>query len=108
MWPAALKQKLGPHKADPVDIGRIKRLKFGEACDIDHHLNLFAGGGQHGATERCRRLPQPRLFVTTPTIDSSRIAVGIDNEESRVTVQQGVAAVFEMIDVYTHNHGHAA
>ena len=105
---ATLEQKLGPHQADAVDIGRIKHLKFGETRDIDHHLNRLAGGRQRRAMERSRRLPQLRLFVTTLTINSSRIAVGIDNEKSRVAVEQGIATVFEMIDVYPHDHRHAA
>jgi len=38
----------------------------------------------------------------------SHIGVGIDNQKPRIRVEQRVGAIFEMIDVYAHNHGYAA
>ena len=48
---ATLKQKLGPHQADAVDVGWIETFEFGEASDIDHDPNQFTGGCKRRAIE---------------------------------------------------------
>ena len=47
-------------------------------------------------------------FGTPPTIGRSHIRVGIENEKPGVSIEHGVLAVFEMIDVHSHNHRHAS
>ncbi|HTE97581.1 MAG TPA: hypothetical protein VK621_02935, partial [Bradyrhizobium sp.] len=103
-----MKQKLGPHQADPVDISGVESAKFGEAGDIDHDSNQFTRRRARRTGEFVSYLASFRLLGTTLIKTGSHIGVGIDNQKPRIRVEQRVGAIFEMIDVYAHNHGYAA
>ena len=49
---ARLKQKLGPHQPDAIDVGGIETLEFGEPRDVDHELDPLAACGEDGSGER--------------------------------------------------------
>ena len=89
-------------------MGRIDISELGEAGDIDHDPNGFTGGGKRGAAEGSKCLPSLRLFGTALTIARSHIGVGIDDEKPGVPIEQCVRAIFELIDLYSHNHWYAA
>ena len=103
-----LKQKLGPHQADPVDMGRIEAFELGEAGDIDHDPNQFTSGCKRRPIERGGYLPNLRLLGAALTIDGSHIGVGVDNEKPSIRIEKCVRTLLEMIDVHSHNHRHAA
>ncbi|HEY3031800.1 MAG TPA: hypothetical protein VGJ68_16700, partial [Bradyrhizobium sp.] len=53
-------------------------------------------------------MPSLQLLGTALKIAGSHIAVGIDNQQPRTPIEQCIRAMFEVIDVHSHNHWHPA
>src|SRR6266851_7865950 len=83
---APLKQKLGPHQADAVDVGGIEVFELGEAGDIDHDPDKFTAGCKRRPIECSNGLSSLRLLGTTLMIDGSRIRISIDDEKPCVRI----------------------
>ncbi len=106
---AAMEQELGADQPDAVAVPRVDRIEIVRAGDVDHHLDRLAArcyrrppeiGGGVGAGERVGGATAGELLV--------RACIGIEQQQPRIGVQQGLAMAFDMRSADADDHRHAA